>query len=953
MPIQNKDTLAASVATPPVGSTTLFTDGSQLKIKTDAGVIVPIGSGSGSVTSVSVTTANGVSGTVSNPTTTPAISLTLDAITPTSVSIAGNLTFTGNSRKIFGDFSNATASNRPYFQTSTANSNTFVGAMPSGTALIAAFVAEAGSDPANNSTLVLQSTSTGNKIESSKRGTGTVHALSIGVTTAADGIVISTTNNVSTGGTGALSTTATDKFLYLGSCAGLPTGVPTSITGKTPLVVDSTNNKFYFYSGGAWQTPGGSPAGSTTQIQFNNAGAFAGSANFTFTTAGNILTIGDAAATGTIRGKIGAIGSGLEVVAGEGTAGAGGGLTLLGGSGTTVNGQVTIEGGESATAAGAAVTLKGGTGIGFNGGNASVLGGGGNAGGALNIQGGAGASDAGGWIEITGGAGQDGGYVFVTGGAGNSLNANGGDARLIGGAGAGAGGGGGWVTIDGGQASGVGEVAGRVSIRGGVNFSDATQNGEIWFDTSGINRFRIARTGDWLLSGSAGTSGHVLTSNGTGTAPTWQAAAGPSEPTNQIVYGTGSGTDSSADFLWNPSTNVMTVGSDATPATITTPNSAISVAGITVNPGVGTGVGGANLDLAGGTGFNGGFLNLDAGAANGSGGAGGTARLRGGTPVNGNGGQVELTAADGVGTNRSGGNVTITAGSRTGSGTAGVINLVIPATGALQVNSAAGTSGQALTSNGATTAPTWQTIVASTATNLSGGATNQIPYQSAASTTAFSSKFTWTNSADTLTVGPTNGLSSATITTPVGGSGEDGTSLTVRAGNSTDAITVAGDLYLRGGDGSATVNGGTVTIAGGGGAGLTGGVIIATGATARLQISSSQIVSSILMGYGTGAGGTVTQATSRTTGVTLNKPSGAITLFSDAGSTTPATFTVTNNQVVATDVIILNQKSGTDLYHLLVTNVAAGSFKITAFTTGGTTTEQPVINFAVLKGSIT
>ena len=43
------------------------------------------GSGSGTVTSVSVTTANGVSGSVANATTTPAITLTLGAITPTSV----------------------------------------------------------------------------------------------------------------------------------------------------------------------------------------------------------------------------------------------------------------------------------------------------------------------------------------------------------------------------------------------------------------------------------------------------------------------------------------------------------------------------------------------------------------------------------------------------------------------------------------------------------------------------------------------------------------------------------------------------------------------------------------------------------------------------------------------------------------------------------------------------
>jgi hypothetical protein len=103
------------------------------------------------------------------------------------------------------------------------------------------------------------------------------------------------------------------------------------------------------------------------------------------------------------------------------------------------------------------------------------------------------------------------------------------------------------------------------------------------------------------------------------------------------------------------------------------------------------------------------------------------------------------------------------------------------------------------------------------------------------------------------------------------------------------------------------------------------------------------------VGYGTGAGGAVTQGTSRTTGVTINKTSGAITLFSAAGSATAATFTVTNSTVAATDVIILNQKSGTDLYDLKVTAVAAGSFNITFNTTGGTTTEQPVFNFAVIK----
>jgi len=103
------------------------------------------------------------------------------------------------------------------------------------------------------------------------------------------------------------------------------------------------------------------------------------------------------------------------------------------------------------------------------------------------------------------------------------------------------------------------------------------------------------------------------------------------------------------------------------------------------------------------------------------------------------------------------------------------------------------------------------------------------------------------------------------------------------------------------------------------------------------------------LGYSTGSGGAVTQGTSRTTGVTLNKTNGAITLFSAAGSAAYQSFTVTNSAVAATDTIIVNQKSGTDKYIILVTAVAAGSFQITFATTGGTTTEQPVFNFAVIK----
>jgi hypothetical protein len=54
----------------------------------------------------------------------------------------------------------------------------------------------------------------------------------------------------------ALATNATVGFLYVPSCAGTPTGTPLGKTGKIPIVVDSTNHKMYFYSGGSWRDAG-------------------------------------------------------------------------------------------------------------------------------------------------------------------------------------------------------------------------------------------------------------------------------------------------------------------------------------------------------------------------------------------------------------------------------------------------------------------------------------------------------------------------------------------------------------------------------------------------------------------------------------------------------------------------------------------------------------------------
>lgn len=108
------------------------------------------------------------------------------------------------------------------------------------------------------------------------------------------------------------------------------------------------------------------------------------------------------------------------------------------------------------------------------------------------------------------------------------------------------------------------------------------------------------------------------------------------------------------------------------------------------------------------------------------------------------------------------------------------------------------------------------------------------------------------------------------------------------------------------------------------------------------------------IGYSTGAGGAVTQATSKTTGVTLNKVCGDITMHNAAlASGASVNFTLTNSAIGATDLVVVNVVSGgtANAYTASVTASASGSCSIRVTnTTGGSLGESPVIRFAVLKG---
>jgi hypothetical protein len=107
------------------------------------------------------------------------------------------------------------------------------------------------------------------------------------------------------------------------------------------------------------------------------------------------------------------------------------------------------------------------------------------------------------------------------------------------------------------------------------------------------------------------------------------------------------------------------------------------------------------------------------------------------------------------------------------------------------------------------------------------------------------------------------------------------------------------------------------------------------------------------IGYATGAGGTVPQNTSKSTGVTLNTICGQITMDGAAlARATAVTFTVTNSTVASTDVVVVNHVSGgtSGAYLVSVSAVGSGSFAITLYNaTTGSLSESPVIGFAVIK----
>ena len=114
------------------------------------------------------------------------------------------------------------------------------------------------------------------------------------------------------------------------------------------------------------------------------------------------------------------------------------------------------------------------------------------------------------------------------------------------------------------------------------------------------------------------------------------------------------------------------------------------------------------------------------------------------------------------------------------------------------------------------------------------------------------------------------------------------------------------------------------------------------------------------LGFYTGAGGTVTQATSKSTPFTLEKMCGQITTSNASLSgNTAVSATWTNSKIAATDVVIINHKSsgpstggtlGSYIFNVSCVVNGTATLTIRNIEHTGSLSEALVLNFVVIKG---
>ena len=222
-------------------------------------------------------------------------------------------------------------------------------------------------------------------------------------------------------------------------------------------------------------------------------------------------------------------------------------------------------------------------------------------------------------------------------------------------------------------------------------------------------------------------------------------------------------------------------------------------------------------------------------------------------------------------------------------------------------------------------------------TVLSGAAGPTGPAGPNAITSSTSSDGTADIQANTLTA------DTVSATGNISGSAGDFTTLAV-GGSDQFSVSSAGDV---GTSGTIFTTSGNIST-------TSGNISTTTG-----NIIGPDILASADLGYS--SGGTATQGTSITTGVTLNAPSGVITCVNhtypaqrpavDAAPTDPAiNFTLTNTAIGLNDVVVVSLQDGHDSLSASVTKTIVGSCDISIRNGGiSNVTATVIVNFAIIK----
>lgn len=361
-------------------------------------------SNGGTVTSVSVTTANGVSGTVSNPTTTPAISLVLGAITPTSVAASGNVTGTNLSGTNTGDQAivlsgdvsgsgstgitttiGANAVTYAKMQAISASSK-LLGSSASGTAVQEITL---GSNLSMAGSTLNAAVASGSVTSVNADGGTTGMSFSGGPIISSGTLTLGGTLDLDNGGTGAITASGARTNLGLAIGTDIPSPTGTGATGTWNIDVlgsaGTITSTLPVNKGGTGATTAGgaltnlgaysdtNPAGYTSNTGTVTNVSASGGANISVATGSTTPVISQNVATSTQNGymtstyaaKLDSLTSGASVSS-VGVSGGTTGLTTTGGpvtaSGTiTLGGTLSVaNGGTSSTSASSAISFLAG-----------------------------------------------------------------------------------------------------------------------------------------------------------------------------------------------------------------------------------------------------------------------------------------------------------------------------------------------------------------------------------------------------------------------------------------------------------------------------------------------------------------------------------------------------------------------------------------------------------------